>query len=62
MRRLTKKQRAELMAHDYIKYLRYLIELKREKIAKLTDELWELESELNEKQGYKTLEDLGVDY
>ena len=43
------------MAYNYIKEL-------KEKIEKLENELADLKTELAEKQGYETLEDLGIEY
>lgn len=59
---MTRKQRAQLMASDYIAYLKMLIKEKEAKRDSLNDEINELREELREKQGYKTLEDLGVNY
>ena len=59
---MTRKQRAQLMASDYIAYLKMLIKEKEAKRDSLNDEINELRAELREKQGYKTLEDLGVNY
>ena len=58
----TKKERAELMATDYIAYLEMLIKEKEQERQALDNELHELKAELNEKKGYRTLEQLGIEY
>lgn len=59
---MTKKERAELMAKDYIAYLKLLIKEKEQQRQKIDDELADLKQELKEKQGYKTLQELGIYY
>lgn len=59
---MTKKERAHLMATNYIEYLKLLIKEKEEKRDELDNEISELKEELREKEGYKTLEDLGIEF
>ena len=59
---MTRKQKAQLMVTNYIEYLKMSIKEKEEKRNKLDGEIAELKEELREKEGYKRLKELGIDY